>query len=163
MVNRRTHVFPWKYFSQPISSAEGRTSSNHLHERTKRALLAIEVIVSVLLLVGSCWAAEAFQVVVERNVRVRMRDGVTLQADIYRPKDPGKFPVLLQRTPYNRYSSSDFPQDFDFEAAARGYVVIVQDSRGRFGSEGDWYPFKYDGNDGYDTVEWAANLPFSNG
>jgi len=137
--------------------------SNHWHKGARRTLLTVVVIGSVLLLVGSCWAAESYQVVVERNVGVKMRDGVVLQADIYRPKAPGKFPVLLQRTPYDRYSSSDFPQDFDLQAAGRGYVVIVQDSRGRFGSEGDWYPFKYDGQDGYDTVEWAASLPYSSG
>jgi hypothetical protein len=163
MMNRRTHIFPPKYSSLPILSAEGTSSTNHLRGRTRRSLLTVEVIVSVLLLVGSCWAAEAYEVVVERNVGIKMRDGVILRADIYRPRATGKFPVLLQRTPYNRYSSSDFPQEFDFEAAGRGYLVIVQDSRGRFGSEGDWYPFKYDGQDGYDTVEWAASLPFSNG
>jgi len=121
--------------------------------------------VFVLAATVSLYAAEqpSYQVLVERNVAVRMRDGVVLRADVYRPDAPGKFPVLLQRTPYNRSASPDFPQEFDFRAAARGYVVIIQDSRGRYGSEGEWYPFKYDAQDGYDTIEWAAALPYSNG
>jgi putative CocE/NonD family hydrolase len=88
-----------------------------------------------------------------------MRDGVVLRADIYRPKVDGRFPVLLQRTPYNKSGAAGF----GFEAGARGYVVIVQDVRGRFTSEGEWYPFKHESQDGYDTVEWAASLPYSNG
>jgi putative CocE/NonD family hydrolase len=88
---------------------------------------------------------------------------VTLRADIFRPGAPGKYPVLLQRTPYNRAASPDFSQEFDFRAAARGYIVVVQDCRGRYGSEGEWYPFKHEAQDGYDTIEWAAALPYANG
>ncbi len=104
-------------------------------------------------------AAEPYGVVFENNVAVKMRDGVTLRADIYRPKADGKFPVLLERTPYHKYTNLDS----GLKAAARGYVFIIQDVRGRYGSEGDWYPFKYEGQDSYDTVEWAAALPYSNG
>lgn len=104
-------------------------------------------------------AADQYAVTYERNVPVKMRDGVTLRADIYRPKADGKFPVLLQRTPYNK----DNGVDFGLKAAAQGYVVIFQDVRGRYASEGDWYTFKNEPNDGYDTVEWAAALPYSNG
>jgi putative CocE/NonD family hydrolase len=103
--------------------------------------------------------ANAYAVTRERNVAVKMRDGVTLRADIYRPTADGKFPVLLQRTPYNK----DNGVDFGFKAAARGYVVIFQDVRGRYASEGDWYTFKNESHDGYDTVEWASALPYSNG
>jgi putative CocE/NonD family hydrolase len=88
-----------------------------------------------------------------------MRDGVTLYADVYRPKDDGKYPVLLQRTPYNK----DGDREFGLRAAARGYVVIIQDVRGRYTSEGEWYTFKHEPNDGYDTVEWAGTLPYSDG
>lgn len=96
---------------------------------------------------------------IERNVKVKMRDGVTLQADIYRPAAEGKYPVLLERTPYNKDGASDFAM----QAVARGYIVVVQDVRGRYSSEGEWYPFKYEMNDGYDTIEWVAVLPDSNG
>src|SRR5262245_924206 len=103
-------------------------------------------------------AAEAYQVTVQTSVRVKMRDGVQLIADVYRPRAAGKFPVLLTRTPSNR-------RDFNTGTylASRGYVVILQDTRGRFDSEGEFYPFKPEIEDGYDTVEWAAALEYSNG
>ncbi len=104
-------------------------------------------------------AAEPYAVTFEANIRVKMRDGVGLRADIYRPAADGKFPVLLQRTPYNK--NNEF--GFGLKAAARGYVVIVQDVRGRFGSEGEWYTFKHESDDGFDTVEWAAALPYADG
>ena len=104
-------------------------------------------------------AADQYTVTYEHNVLVKMRDGVTLRADIYRPNTDGKFPVLLQRTPYNK----DGGVDFGLKAAAQGYVVIFEDVRGRYASEGDWYTFKNEPNDGYDTVEWAAALPYSDG
>src|ERR1700692_766702 len=108
---------------------------------------------------GVARAAESYEIVVERNVAAKMRDGVTLRADIYRPKAESKFPLLLTRTPYDKNGTVDFC----LKAAARGYVVVAQDVRGRYASEGDWYPFKNESQDGYDTVEWAAALPYSNG
>lgn len=108
---------------------------------------------------GGALAAQSYEVTVEHAVSAKMRDGVVLRADIYRPKAEGKFPVLLQRTPYDKRGEVDF----GLKTAARGYVVIVQDVRGRFSSEGEWYTFKHESDDGYDTVEWAASLPYSNG
>jgi len=98
-------------------------------------------------------------VVVEYNVSMQTRDGVTLRADIFRPAGDGKYPVLLERTPYDKKGETDFGR----RAAAHGYVVVVQDVRGRYASDGEWYPFKHESADGYDTVEWAASLPNSNG
>ena len=98
-------------------------------------------------------------ITVERNVAMKTRDGVTLNADIYRPAADGSYPVLLTRTPYDKNNVSDFGR----MGALRGYIVVVQDVRGRYTSKGEWYPFKYEINDGYDTVEWAAALPHSNG
>jgi hypothetical protein len=114
---------------------------------------------TVWLLPGPGQGAEPNEVVIERGVKVNMRDGVVLRADIYRPKQDGHFPVLLQRTPYNKAGG----EDFGYRAASAGYVAIIQDVRGRYTSEGEWYPFKFESNDGYDTVEWAAALPYSNG
>src|ERR1700690_4392772 len=82
---------------------------------------------------GVARAAETYEVIVQQNVAEKMRDGVTLRADIYRPKADGKFPVLLVRTPYDKKSNVEF----GLKAAARGYVVIAQDVRGRYTSEGD--------------------------
>ena len=104
-------------------------------------------------------AVESYEVTIEHNVTAKMRDGVVLRADVYRPKADGKFPVLLQRTPYNKTNGVTF----GLQAAARGFVVIFQDVRGRYSSEGEWYTFKNEPDDGYDSVEWAAALPYSNG
>lgn len=104
-------------------------------------------------------AADRYEVIIEHGVSAKMRDGVTLHADVYRPKVEGKFPVLLQRTPYDKRSTVDF----GLMAAARGYVVVVQDVRGRYTSEGEWRPFRHESEDGFDTVEWAAALPYSDG
>jgi putative CocE/NonD family hydrolase len=122
-----------------------------------RRILSLSIL--VLAAASAAMAAESNEVTIERGVAVKMRDGVVLRADIYRPSEGGKFPVLLQRTPYDKRGSVDFGP----KAAARGYVVIIQDVRGRYTSEGDWYTFKHESHDGYDTVEWAAALPYSNG
>jgi putative CocE/NonD family hydrolase len=97
-------------------------------------------------------------VVVETAVKVPMRDGVTLSADVYRPAAEGKYPVLLQRTPYDRRD----PQT-GLRLASHGYVVVLQDTRGRFDSGGEFYPFRNEAADGFDTVEWAAALPYADG
>lgn len=104
-------------------------------------------------------AQDPYPVTFEPGVEMKTRDGVVLRADIYRPNAPGKFPVLINRTPYNKYI---YLGD-GLRSAARGYVFIIQDERGRYTSDGDWYPFRDDGKDGYDAVEWAAGLPYSNG
>ena len=117
------------------------------------------LVVSLTCVTSLGWCAERYAVKVERGVTVKMRDGVVLRADVYRPEADGKFPVLLQRTPYNKASGLEF----GLKAAARGYVVIIQDVRGRYTSEGEWYTFRHEPDDGYDTVEWAAVLPYSNG
>ena len=81
-----------------------------------------------------------------------MRDGTTLVADVYRPDAEGKFPVLLLRLPYGKQFISDFG-DHEF-FVPRGYIVAIQDTRGRFASEGDFTPLVDEPFDGYDTVEW---------
>ena len=117
------------------------------------------VILGFLTLTGSVYAGEKYSVKVETNVAMKTRDGINLRADIYRPEAPGKFPVILQRTPYDK--RNDVSTGLRF--AANGFVFIDQDVRGRNGSEGDWYPFKFESQDGYDAVEWAAGLPYSDG
>jgi putative CocE/NonD family hydrolase len=99
---------------------------------------------------------------VDNLVPVKMRDGVTLYADVYRPTDEGRYPVIVSRTPY---STERFPSAYEAAVyfAQRGYVYVFQDIRGRHESEGRWEPFFDDQKDGYDTVEWAAKQPWSNG
>ena len=89
-----------------------------------------------------------------------MRDGVILRADVYRPAVPGRLPVLLQRTPYSK-NDRDSARRFS-AIAARGYVVVVQDTRGRYTSDGVARPHD-EADDGYDSVQWAASLPGVNG
>src|SRR3974390_946354 len=108
-------------------------------------------------------AAQSYPVKVERNVEIKMRDGVILRGDIFRPGADGKFPVLLQRTPYRRAIPWGYNVDFAQRAASRGYVIFLQDVRGRYTSDGDWYPFIHEAEDGYDTIEWVAAQPYSNG
>ena len=99
------------------------------------------------------------RILVERDVEVPMRDGTILRANIHRPETQEPLPVLLARTPYNKNGGADF----SLRAATRGYLVVTQDTRGRYASSGDFCPFVDDLLDGYDTVEWAAALPGSNG
>ena len=106
-------------------------------------------------------ATPSSNVVVQQDVPMKTRDGVTLYSDIYRPNSPGKFPVILMRTPYDK--SVNWAISPVFKIVPRGYVVIIQDVRGRYTSEGEWYPFKHEPADGFDTVEWAAGLPYSDG
>lgn len=105
------------------------------------------------------------KIIHERNVKAVMRDGTKLYADVFRPDGDGRYPVLLQRMPYNKafLPLSSLVLD-PIAAAHEGYVVIIQDVRARFASEGDsFYIYKNEFTDGYDSVEWAAGLPYSNG
>ena len=107
---------------------------------------------------------ERYRVVRERNVMVPMRDGVRLAADVYRPEAPGRFPALVTRGPYGKDGYADNQEHSSWFFPQRGYVVVSQDCRARFDSEGDYYnPLFQEGADGYDTVEWAARQPWCNG
>jgi putative CocE/NonD family hydrolase len=90
-----------------------------------------------------------------------MRDGVALKADVVRPAGDGRFPTLVYRTPYDRRRMAD--DDVVRRAVAAGYAVVLQDVRGRYESGGDFVPYAHEGKDGYDTIEWAASQPWSDG
>lgn len=102
-----------------------------------------------------------FRVRVEHDLRVPMRDGVTLSADVYRPDAPGRFPVILERTPYDN-SRVERTQTGRY-LASHGYVYVTQDVRGRGDSEGYFYPLIHEAQDGYDTQSWAGEQPWSDG
>ena len=104
-----------------------------------------------------------YNVVHEKNVPMKTRDGLTLYADIVRPDAPSRYPVLVSRTPYGKDAAMQNPDNSAFFFSRRGYVTVMQDCRGRFTSEGEYYPMVNDVPDGYDAVEWAARLPWSNG
>jgi len=98
----------------------------------------------------------------ERDLEVRMRDGVVLRADVLRPDRPGRLPALLVRTPYGKtWERSD--DSFAVRAARAGYVVVFQDVRGRYRSDGVFDPYRQEGKDGYDTIAWVAGLPYCDG
>ena len=103
------------------------------------------------------------EVRVQLDVPATMRDGTTLMSNVYRPAADGEYPVLLARLPYGK----DLPLNAAYldpiRAARSGYVVVIQDVRGRYASEGEFTPFVREFEDGYDAVEWAARLPGSNG
>jgi hypothetical protein len=103
-------------------------------------------------------------VTVERDVEARMRDGVVLRADVYRPAAGGPHPVLLMREPYDKTTAQTGSGYYHPSWwAAQGFVTVVQDCRGRFRSEGEFVPFAHEARDGHDTVEWAARLPGADG
>jgi putative CocE/NonD family hydrolase len=105
-------------------------------------------------------------VIIESNIPATMRDGVVLRADIYRPAIDGKFPVLLLRTPYSKSKLAViFQTTMDpIQAAQAGYMVVIQDVRSRWQSDGEtFHPYRDEFDDGFDSVEWAASLPNSNG
>jgi putative CocE/NonD family hydrolase len=97
------------------------------------------------------------------DVRVKMRDGVALSADVTRPTAEGRFPVILARTPYNKASGGKDRVELVRYFASRGYVFVAMDVRGRGDSDGEWSPYRNDGRDGYDAIEWCAAQPWSNG
>jgi uncharacterized protein len=99
---------------------------------------------------------------IEPNLETRMRDGVILRGDVYRPDGDERHPVLLERTPYGK-GGGRAPNNFIQKALARGYAVFVQDVRGRYASDGVFDPYRQEGRDGYDTVEWIATQTWSNG
>ena len=101
---------------------------------------------------------------VERNVAVPMRDGVVLRVDVFRPAPEGRYPVLVSRTPYDKSGSAvSYGWMQPIRPASEGYVVVIQDVRGRFASGGTFRPLHQEVDDGFDTIEWAASQVWSNG
>ena len=108
--------------------------------------------------------AEAYSVKFESNQELPLRDGTKTYVDVFRPDAVGAFPGLLQRTPYDKGSSSSRSGTLDaVSAASRGYAVAIQDVRGRYSSGGEFYTFVNESNDGYDSVEWLASQPWCTG
>jgi len=95
--------------------------------------------------------------IVETDAMVPMRDGVKLATDIVRPRREGKFPVVLSRTPYGKRAPAPLA------TVIGGHALVVQDTRGRYKSEGEFYPFIHEAQDAYDTVEWLATRPWCDG
>jgi hypothetical protein len=106
----------------------------------------------------------AYKVRVEKDVMIPMRDGARLAADIYFPAGLEKAPVILIRTPYGKSQKLVLGRNNMPELLARrGFILIMQDVRGRFRSEGEFYPFVHDGPDGMDTIAWIGRQPWQSG
>ena len=99
------------------------------------------------------------------DVKVPMRDGIRLSANIYMPEGEGPFPVILLRTPYDngRWDEWNWPGARSWDFTKRGYVYLIQDVRGRYDSEGEYYPWHQEVEDGYDTRKWIARQSWCNG
>jgi putative CocE/NonD family hydrolase len=133
-----------------------------------RAVTALLVVVSLTAFGSALFAQQQsepkYEVVMEK-IEMPMRDGTILRGDMYRPEAEGKFPVLIERTPYDR-TREVYIEDGTF-FAERGYIYIAQSCRGLYESDGIFYPFLDDGwnehRDGFDSVQWLAKQPWSNG
>src|SRR4030095_11057142 len=123
------------------------------------AVLGQQVTPSPTPQIGS--AQQAYEGATDFNRRVPMRDRTELSADVYRPKTPGRFPVILNRTPYTKTSASNFK--IAQYLVAHGYIVVFMDVRGRGDSDGNFEPYRNDAQDGYDTIEWCAAQQWSTG
>jgi len=124
----------------------------------KRAFLVAGLLTLSVLLLPDLTGSETLSdlIRVEGRVPVAMRDGVKLYADIYRPRREGRFPVLVVRTPYG--VQRDGMHESKIRFAQSGYAVVIQDTRGRYESEGKWEPFRSEAEDGYDTIQCPAAL-----
>ncbi len=96
------------------------------------------------------------------DIAVPMRDGTILRADVWLPRPDGSFPTLVYRTPYGKQFAPKEWTTFD-KALVQGYAIVIQDVRGRYASDGEFVPYQTEGKDGYDTIEWAAKQPWSDG
>jgi uncharacterized protein len=100
---------------------------------------------------------------VQNDVPTTMRDGTILRSNVHTPDGAGPYPIILIRTPYNKDRPFNGAYGGPEVWAGRCYIVVAQDVRGQYKSDGTWYPFRHEATDGYDTIEWAAALPKSNG
>ena len=105
-----------------------------------------------------------YAVTFEPNVRMPLRDGTVTYADVFRPRARGSFPALLQRTPYDKSSPRAAPAPWTpCRPPTNGFAVVIQDVRGRYSSQGEFYTFANEANDGHDSVEWVASRPWCTG
>lgn len=129
-----------------------------LNRRIVMRLLPILSLLSVACLAGTVEDRGNYTF---ETVMVGMSDGVSLATDIYLPKGDGKFPAVLVRSPYDK--SQSFGKSVGERFVVQDIAVVVQDCRGRHASEGEFYPFKNERQDGLDTLKWLRALPWHNG
>ena len=152
---------PFECAKLALSALSGVTGDGSLTRSVKLGQQKIFLVLLSLVGLAACRGAKP-KSVEEKNVAIPMRDGILLRADILRPREGGPFPTLVYRTPYNKENALNDYTAFQ-RALDRGYAVVVQDVRGRYASDGEFLPYQNEGRDGYDTIEWAAVQPWSNG
>jgi uncharacterized protein len=163
-----------------LSKAEGEPMANRIRDSIRGRVVARKVFATNRasglpgLLLRLLWpvalsafcgvqaSAQDLNELVKTDVVVPMRDGVLLRADVLLPDQGGPFPVLVYRTPYGKQNARMEYKTFE-RAVKRGYAVVIQDVRGRYRSDGEFRPYENEGRDGFDTIEWAARQPWSNG
>lgn len=101
------------------------------------------------------------EITIKRDIRIPLRDGVAVSADLYRPKKDGKYPAIVVRTPYMKNSRGHHESGTFY--AENGYAVLIIDVRGRGDSDGEFIPYRNEGDDGYDCIEWAAAQEWCDG
>jgi putative CocE/NonD family hydrolase len=131
----------------------------------QRSAQRFSIIGAALLMAATSLAAQQEQFIphpmtIQYNVRVPMRDGVTLSVDVYRPKDTAKHPSIFELTPYNNISANT--QEQAWKWVTRGYAFVTADARGRNDSDGEFRPYRTDGPDGSDIIDWVAKQSWSN-
>lgn len=127
-----------------------------------RSSLLFCAITIIAIIVSTNDASSALnEIRILRYQPVPMRDGVKLYADVYLPRAEGRYPTLIVRTPYG--VQRDGAHEALIKFAQNGYAAVMNDTRGRYESEGLWEPFRNEAKDGYDTIQWAAKQPWSNG
>jgi len=162
--------------ARPLSMPSPRKrgeGSGALRQSSSKALLGAFLAMAITLAWSSAaladWPPDAGRgscaVTKQANVEAKMRDGVILRADVYRPTTKDLVPVILMRTQYGKAAAQVAPSRFQTPDwyASHCYIVVIQDIRGQGASDGAFYEYANDRNDGYDSVEWAARLPGSNG
>src|SRR5215831_2949330 len=115
-----------------------------------------------LILATAAARLTAQEPLIERGVAVPLRDGVVLKAILLRPDTAGRWPTLVYRSPYGKDRAFE-SQTLHRAAARHGYAVLMVDVRGRYESDGRFDPYRQEGRDGYDIIEWAAAQPWSTG
>ena len=106
----------------------------------------------------------AYSVKFEPHIPLTLSDGNMSYVDVFRPDVPGRFPALLQRTPYDKGGPGSRSGPVDaIRGAMNGYAVVIQDVRGRHSSDGEFYTFVNESDDGYHSVEWVASQPWCTG
>ncbi|MEI6048492.1 MAG: CocE/NonD family hydrolase [Bacteroidota bacterium] len=158
-----------KYLINIITRLSGLPSGMCISVQTLQAIRGSSVKICLLVMVISLFSftdvsdpgSNLNDIRIERHKPVKMSDGVTLYADVYLPAAPGRYPTIVSSTPYG--VQRDGSHEMFVRFAQHGYAVVFFDVRGRYESEGEWEPFRNEAKDGYESIEWAAVQPFSNG